>query len=153
MSAIRARQAVRGLFIDPTGALLLLFTGSRRGDRFWLTPGGGIEGGESTFDALARELREEVGYTLEALPEEVWSRTFDYVSSRGPARQSERYFLIQTRRFEPSFDFLPTEEERQEILDWRWWTEAQIRAAANERFAPAALPDLLAEVTGRLSLP
>lgn len=147
MTPPRFRRAVRGLFIDPAGAVLLLHIRSRRGDQFWLTPGGGVEGDETPFEALARELHEEVGYALEALPDEVWSRTFDYLSSRGPGRQAERYFLIRTARFEPTFENLPTEEERREILDWRWWTAAEMRSAPDVRFAPATLPTLLDQLS------
>lgn len=140
---LRERQAVRGLFVDPTGALLLLQTRSRRGPIFWLTPGGGIEGDESPHDALARELREEVGYTLTGPVPEVHQRAFEYLSQHGPTRQSERYFLIRTPRFTPRFDFVPTEDERSALIAFDWWTAAAMRAATAHTFAPRNLPEIV----------
>lgn len=55
---------------DRDGAPLYVVT--RRGDqghlpRSWELPGGGIEPGESAQEALHRELREELGVTVEAV--------------------------------------------------------------------------------------
>lgn len=140
---MRQRQAVRGLFLDPDGAVLLLQTRSRRGPVFWLTPGGGIEDGETAHEALARELREEVGYDLLDPVPEVHARAFEYLSQHGPTRQSERYFLIRTPRFTPRFDFVPTDDERNALLAFDWWTAEAMRGAVAHSFAPRDLPDIV----------
>lgn len=36
-----------------------------RGEEYWVTPGGGVEEGESLHDALKREMREEIGIDVE----------------------------------------------------------------------------------------
>jgi 8-oxo-dGTP pyrophosphatase MutT (NUDIX family) len=57
---------VRGLVIDPSGRIFLVQHTYVPG---WHLPGGGVEPGETIFDALARELLEEGNIELLAPPE------------------------------------------------------------------------------------
>lgn len=62
---------------------------------FWFTPGGGLEGTETSREGAVRELAEETGYVV--LPDElvgpVWRRTaiFDFASQ--PYAQHEEFFV------------------------------------------------------------
>jgi ADP-ribose pyrophosphatase YjhB (NUDIX family)/GNAT superfamily N-acetyltransferase len=67
----RLRPAARGVVLDVQGRILLL--------RFefddkvvWAAPGGGVEAGETTYEGLVRELREEIGLEVPADPQHVW---------------------------------------------------------------------------------
>jgi 8-oxo-dGTP pyrophosphatase MutT (NUDIX family) len=57
---------VRGMIIDPSGRVFLVKHSYVRG---WHLPGGGVEVGETIFDALARELAEEANIELTDQPE------------------------------------------------------------------------------------
>jgi 8-oxo-dGTP diphosphatase len=52
------RSAVRAVLLDSTGRVFLLHVGLHG---YHKLPGGGIDRGEDNFQALARELKEEVG--------------------------------------------------------------------------------------------
>ncbi|MFD7157032.1 NUDIX domain-containing protein [Kribbella sp. NPDC059898] len=53
----------RAVIRDDTGAVLLV---RRSDDDTWVMPAGGLELGESIWDALVREVREETGLVVEA---------------------------------------------------------------------------------------
>ena len=57
------RRTSRILLLDPEGRVFLMDTNapSSDGAHRWITPGGGVDPGESHRDAAIRELREETG--------------------------------------------------------------------------------------------
>lgn len=54
------RVSLKALICDDDGRILVV---KEHGRPFWDLPGGGMDFGETTEQALARELREEVGYS------------------------------------------------------------------------------------------
>src|SRR5262245_11088109 len=56
----------RALVIDETGKFLLVRHSYAPG---WLLPGGGVETGETAYDAVKREVREETGVISEEEPQ------------------------------------------------------------------------------------
>ncbi|SDI01693.1 NUDIX domain-containing protein [Agrococcus jejuensis] len=129
------RRTARVLCVDETGATLLFHT---RWDLEllpprWLTPGGGIEAGETEREAAVRELFEETGQRI---------RKRDLVGPIGHARvphpDGHPYsatdavtFLWRTPRFTPVDDHRMA-DELDDILAHRWWTADEIRASDDD---------------------
>src|SRR3712207_8303508 len=69
-----ARPVARVLLLGPGGRLLLLLAqDAPGGHQWWVTPGGGLDPGESFEQAARRELLEETGIRAEVGPW-VWTR-------------------------------------------------------------------------------
>lgn len=136
------RDAVRALVLSPDERVLLLRCSEPlSGATWWITPGGGVEPGETDDAAIRRELREEVGLEApDAIGAPVWTR--EHVWCWGPkaVRQRERYFLVRTQAaFEPRPCLSAEELAREGIGEaYRWWTVAEIAAAEDVVFAPRA---------------
>jgi len=80
--------AARAIIQDPHGRVLLI---RRRDNLRWGLPTGGMEVGESIFDCLVREVKEETGLQVtSATPIAVYSGPrFQYVDAQG-----DRYQLL-----------------------------------------------------------
>jgi 8-oxo-dGTP pyrophosphatase MutT (NUDIX family) len=135
------REAVRAILLTPAQEVLLLrVRDPAGGDAFWITPGGGLEPGETTEAGLQRELSEELGLEHFVIGPVVWRRehTFDWAGKR--VSQREQYHIVLVARFEPRMsDVL----EMQVVDYFRWWPVEEL-ARASERLTPLALAEILA---------
>jgi 8-oxo-dGTP pyrophosphatase MutT (NUDIX family) len=141
-----ARLAARVLLLDDAGRVLLFRGGDpaapERGT-WWLTPGGGLDPGESPGQGAARELFEETGLRLPAsdLEGPVLRREVEFDFERVRYAQSEQFFLarvdahdVDTRGF--------TDLEVRSVFEHRWWTREALRTTT-ETVYPEGLVDLL----------
>lgn len=141
-----ARRAARVLLLDD-GGRVLLFRGGDPGaperGTWWITPGGGLDAGETHAEGAVRELFEETGLRLEvsALGEPVLHREvgFDFDGVR--YAQAEQFFLarigtheVDTRGFSPL--------ELRSVVEHRWWERAALRATTDTVY-PEGLVALL----------
>lgn len=137
------RQAVRALLISPEDELLLIKIVEPQSKRsFWLTPGGGIDSGESPLTSLRREIFEETGLADFEIGPEVWRREHLFTWDGKAILQKERYYLVRVARFEPTHRHLPDEGERMAFGGFRWWRAEDIEQS-QEAFAPKGLSRLL----------
>ena len=144
------RRAARALLIN-NGSVLLIKgrdPARSRAGTWWLTPGGGIEDGESIEDAVVREILEETGLVVppERVGAIVATRTAEFEFDELHYRQSESFFAIDVDEFVPhalGWDAI----ERRALLDHRWWTLDELRSTA-EVVYPRELADVVAAVLG-----
>jgi 8-oxo-dGTP pyrophosphatase MutT (NUDIX family) len=152
-SDIPIRRAARVLLIDDLDRILLQFFSLDGGSTgVWITPGGGVEDGESHEDAALRELEEEVGLRDVALGPCVWQRSFVISAWEGRQfEQQELFFVCRVDSYDVSSFVIEDEEERRVTTEQRWWSVEEIRAATDHRFGPTALGHLLDQIlTGDL---
>lgn len=149
------RPAARVLFIDDTDRVLLINVGVPQQSNFrlgappcanrslWITPGGGLDPGETREDAALRELYEETGLHGVILGPCIWKRRHTWRWEDRWIESDEWFYLLRA----PAFDVVPTapdEWEMQYVLGHRWWSLSEMLANRDaETFVPRSMPELL----------
>ncbi|GAB6899526.1 NUDIX hydrolase [Kineosporia succinea] len=146
---VQVRRAARVILTDPDGRVLL-FEGNDPGapekGRWWVTPGGGADAGETLAQTAARELFEETGFVVTGdLGAVVLERRIEFVFMNRPYEQHEVFFRAVLGESVTGTDLDRsgwTEIEKDTMTDARWWTADELRATT-ETVYPAGLADLL----------
>lgn len=140
-----SRSAGRAVVVDPSGRVLMM-RGEDPADpargRFWFTPGGGLDPGESAHEGTRRELWEELGLDVETLGPVVMHRRSVFPFDGESFLQTEVIHLVHVAAaFEPSRHG-HTDLEQRIISEFRWFSPAELRALEEDSY-PLALVDLL----------
>lgn len=140
----RSRSTARVLLIDDRDRILLFADSDPGvpGVHWWITPGGGIDDGESEAVAAVREVEEETGLRItEAdLIGPTMRRTVVHGYSDVVIDQQDVFYACWVPEFEVSTAG-HTEEELLTMAGHRWWTRTEL-ATTDEAIWPAALVDL-----------
>lgn len=148
------RVSARVILLDDADRVLL-FRGSDPhlpGDRFWFTPGGGVEAGEDLVEAAQRELTEETGLRLPraAFHGPVWWRRSRFTFAGMDYEQTEYFFVARPPTDGPALHHDGfTEDERSYIQGEEWWVADDL-AATGDVVYPVQLTSRLAEAARAL---
>lgn len=138
------RLTSRVLLFDRENRILLFLTTApdSSGVARWLTPGGGVDEGETHAEAAARELFEETGLTGIDLGEPVWSHDFDvqWDSADHDTGHAE-FYTATVDQFVPSQAGW-TDDEKVDVLEHRWWSLSEL-LATDEPYEPTELVKLV----------
>jgi 8-oxo-dGTP pyrophosphatase MutT (NUDIX family) len=145
------RETARVLLKNPDGHVFMLLTHfdpevglSPR----WLTPGGAIEPQEDVRAAAARELLEETGISV--APEDLGERVAR-ISGKWIWADGQNFHTFTDNFFELTVqDFVLddsgwTQDERRDVLKYRWWTPDEL-LATEELIGP---PELVSFILNR----
>lgn len=158
----QVRHSARVLVIDSDGKIFLFAAHdpSNPERRFWFTPGGGIESGESYKDAARREIFEETGVEI---PIDTISvpvlRRFAVVDLASGTRYHYEHFYVYRWPYQAAkTQFINknkqqiTEVENNALDNFAWWDLEDLAARVNSKEVevyPECLPRLLQLLKGK----
>ena len=141
MADLIRRHAVRALILatDTRRVLLIQMWVPDSDTLIWITPGGGIEPGETSHTALIREVYEETGLrTLtqaQLSKQPIWQRRMRFALHNEDYDQSEDIHLLRVKEFTPSASHNPAAKEAQSFRRFKWWSVNEI-AQSDDLFVP-----------------
>lgn len=140
------RRCARVLLVDEDDRVLLFYSRDYMGPgvEYYVTPGGGIDDGETLVEAAVREVFEETGLRIDpgalgpvvAESEGDWSDSPELV-----IHSSDAYFFLRVPHFDPVRDGLE-QIEQAEFTAARWLTLPEV-TEIDDRIFPARVADLL----------
>ena len=143
----RTRRTVRLLVVDDQERLLLFRDTDPGipGSRWWITPGGGVDPGETDLEAGVRELEEETGLRVAParLLGPVLLRRVVHGYTDVVIDQEDAFYACWVPSFEVS-DAGHTAEERITMTAHRWWAREEL-VATDEEIWPEIVLDVWAE--------
>ena len=135
---MKVRKSSRAIVLNKENEIFLfqyMFDYLEDGKAIWITPGGGLEEGESFEDALKRELFEELGVQITESYPEVYYRNPVYTLKNGKKVQSvEKFFLVRLEEDAFSFEHW-SKSEKKRMLAGKWWSREKIEQSDEEFFS------------------
>lgn len=142
------RRVSRIILLDENDSFLLMKTASPRlavPTIRWITPGGGVDEGETHTEGAIRELFEETGLRVSEVGDPVHTISGSATFDDGHVQTTyAEFFVVRTTRFEISRENW-LDYEHSEILDVRWWNLEELDAS-DEPFGPQDLSSVIARV-------
>jgi 8-oxo-dGTP pyrophosphatase MutT (NUDIX family) len=143
------RATSRVLLIDADDRVLMFlqYGKDRAVPPRWITPGGGVDPGESHEQAGMRELFEETGLAVDALGSAFLDEDFEPDQRWHPYQRGHwAWYAVRVDHFDPSRAGW-TDEELADVVEWRWFSAEELEDEHTRRYEvePAGLADMLRE--------
>ena len=136
---MKIRRRASALLLSPEDRLFLFkfeFAFLEHGKTLWVTPGGGVEEGETYEQGLERELFEELGLRATVKKPHTYFRKMPFKSKSGEEFVSdERYYIVKTENENVLFDHMSAGEKKL-TKEGRWWSLYDIHKSHEEFFTP-----------------
>ncbi|MGD8189888.1 NUDIX hydrolase [Brevibacillus ginsengisoli] len=149
---MKIRKAARLLVLDTQNRLLLFKIKdpfNPETGEFWVTPGGGLDEGESFEEAALRELWEETGIRDVHIGPWIWTREAQFLWEDERIQAHERYFVARVNTTEVTLKNF-TALEKESYREHKWWKVGEL-AVTNDLIIPNKLAELsLPVITGSL---
>lgn len=147
------RETARVVLVNAKNEIFLLLTEFDPEVKLpprWLTPGGGIDEGETVIEAAVRELQEETGLEIDPNRLETFLGSFEGTWQWGDGVNHHSFVDHVYISNVPDFQLDKTKwttDEHRDILEFRWWSLDELEASGE----PVSPPGLVQAIRNQLS--
>ncbi|MBP3618905.1 MAG: NUDIX domain-containing protein [Lachnospiraceae bacterium] len=137
---MQTRKSSRAIVLNEQNQIFLFrytFDFFAEKESIWITPGGGLDDGESFEEALKRELFEELGIELsgsDSTPQIYYRFPLYELKSGKTVQSEERFYLVRLDETEFSYAGW-TENENKRMTAGKWWSLEKIKQSKEKFFS------------------